>query len=349
MGNVRVTRASTKNELSTSHNFRFHPKNTNADSKFMRLEMEGMYIESVCVCVCGVCCVCLCDAVKYRLNKLNSSGISLNILVIYSMSSFIWRRLFRLVRMQIQRTNYLFHLHKVHASIKSAALAATFSNHTKYKMWTKWMHAINHIVVSPRSSCVWYLQSISIDCADHRSRPRSIRMASKLSLRNRITMKTQSCRRRAKSRRLEIVWTLNHRWIHICCHHGEIRRESTHCHRNKWLMVSFTLSFSLCSVMELYNTFRFFNAGITASQVRRLSERSGEGPTPKEAEFLATLSQAPQPSGRRHSVVTISKVPLAAFGRGRRESVAAYPSGSRCELTAFLHHTIHQIRRAFYK
>lgn len=71
------------------------------------------------------------------------------------------------------------------------------------------------------------------------------------------------------------------------------------------------------------------NIGITASQVRRLSERGGEGPSPKEAEFLATLSQAPQPSGRRHSVVTISKVPMAAFGRGRRESVAAYPSGSR--------------------
>lgn len=49
----------------------------------------------------------------------------------------------------------------------------------------------------------------------------------------------------------------------------------------------------------------------------------------KEAEFLATLSQAPQPSGRRHSVVTISKVPLSVFGRGRRESVAAYPAGGR--------------------
>lgn len=51
----------------------------------------------------------------------------------------------------------------------------------------------------------------------------------------------------------------------------------------------------------------------------------------QEAEFLATLSQAPQPSGRRHSVVTISKVPLSVFGRGRRESVAAYPTvaGSR--------------------
>lgn len=71
--------------------------------------------------------------------------------------------------------------------------------------------------------------------------------------------------------------------------------------------------------------------GITASQVRRLSERGGEGsgPTPKEAEFLATLSQAPAPSGRRHSVVTISKVPQNVFGRGRRESVAAFSSGSR--------------------
>lgn len=71
--------------------------------------------------------------------------------------------------------------------------------------------------------------------------------------------------------------------------------------------------------------------GITASQVRRLSERGGEGsgPSPKEAAFLATLSQAPAPSGRRHSVVTISKVPTTLFGRSRRESVAAYPAGSR--------------------
>ncbi|ALC49576.1 CG32700 [Drosophila busckii] len=70
--------------------------------------------------------------------------------------------------------------------------------------------------------------------------------------------------------------------------------------------------------------------GITASQVRRLSERGGEGsgPSPKEAAFLATLSQAPAPSGRRHSVVTISKVPTTLFGRSRRESVAAYPSSS---------------------
>ena len=71
-------------------------------------------------------------------------------------------------------------------------------------------------------------------------------------------------------------------------------------------------------------------SGITASQVRRLSER-GEtvGPGPRQAEFLATLSTAPAPSpgGRRHSVVTISKVPPCFFGRNRRESVAAFPSG----------------------
>lgn len=66
--------------------------------------------------------------------------------------------------------------------------------------------------------------------------------------------------------------------------------------------------------------------GITASQVRRLSDRGGAGPTPREAAFLATLSQAPAPSGRRHSVVTISKAPPTLFGRSRRESVAAIPS-----------------------
>ncbi|KZC12334.1 PREDICTED: uncharacterized protein LOC107190434 [Dufourea novaeangliae] len=73
-------------------------------------------------------------------------------------------------------------------------------------------------------------------------------------------------------------------------------------------------------------------SGITASQVRRLSERGGEGsgPSPREAAFLATLSQAPapQPGGRRHSVVTISKVPATLFGRNsRRESFAAFPLG----------------------
>ena len=72
-------------------------------------------------------------------------------------------------------------------------------------------------------------------------------------------------------------------------------------------------------------------SGITASQVRRLSERGGEGsgPTPREAAFLATLSQAPAPQsgGRRHSVVTISRVPPTLFGRNRRESIAAFPLG----------------------
>ncbi|KAI4492201.1 hypothetical protein M0802_010007 [Mischocyttarus mexicanus] len=69
-------------------------------------------------------------------------------------------------------------------------------------------------------------------------------------------------------------------------------------------------------------------SGITASQVRRLSERGGEGsgPSPREAAFLATLSQAPQHQpGRRHSVVTISRVPPTVFGRNRRESIAAFP------------------------
>ncbi|XP_033324512.1 uncharacterized protein LOC117219451 isoform X2 [Megalopta genalis] len=72
-------------------------------------------------------------------------------------------------------------------------------------------------------------------------------------------------------------------------------------------------------------------SGITASQVRRLSERGGEGsgPSPREAAFLATLSQAPAPQagGRRHSIVTISKLPTTPFGRNRRESIAAFPLG----------------------
>lgn len=69
-------------------------------------------------------------------------------------------------------------------------------------------------------------------------------------------------------------------------------------------------------------------SGITASQVRRLSERGEMQPGPRQTEFLATLSSAPAPvpGGRRHSVVTISKVPPALFGRNRRESVAAFPS-----------------------
>ncbi|GJQ87235.1 hypothetical protein Trydic_g8464 [Trypoxylus dichotomus] len=69
-------------------------------------------------------------------------------------------------------------------------------------------------------------------------------------------------------------------------------------------------------------------SGITASQVRRLSERGEGAPGPRQTEFLATLSSAPAPvpGGRRHSVVTISRVPSALFGRNRRESVAAFPS-----------------------
>lgn len=72
-------------------------------------------------------------------------------------------------------------------------------------------------------------------------------------------------------------------------------------------------------------------SGITASQVRRLSERGANGPSPIEQAFLATLSQAPapQPGGRRHSVVTISKVPPTLFGRNRRESIATVPNFQR--------------------
>lgn len=71
-------------------------------------------------------------------------------------------------------------------------------------------------------------------------------------------------------------------------------------------------------------------SGITASQVRRLSERGEGAPGPRQTEFLATLSSAPAPvpGGRRHSVVTISRVPTTIFGRNRRESVAAFPSSA---------------------
>ncbi|XP_037929916.1 uncharacterized protein LOC119667864 [Teleopsis dalmanni] len=74
--------------------------------------------------------------------------------------------------------------------------------------------------------------------------------------------------------------------------------------------------------------------GITASQVRRLSEAGGEngGLSPKEVEFLATLSQKVNPAagGRRHSVVTISAVPPTLFGRNRRDSLSGINfSGSR--------------------
>lgn len=69
--------------------------------------------------------------------------------------------------------------------------------------------------------------------------------------------------------------------------------------------------------------------------MRRLSDRGG-GPSPREAAFLATLSTAPVPSpgGRRHSVVTISKVPQSLFGRNRRESIAAYPTAPPPRLLA---------------
>ncbi|XP_071455577.1 uncharacterized protein [Hetaerina americana] len=60
-------------------------------------------------------------------------------------------------------------------------------------------------------------------------------------------------------------------------------------------------------------------SGITASQVRRLSER-GTAHTRRDAAFLATLTSAPAP-GRRHSV-TISRVPPLPVFRPRRESLA---------------------------
>lgn len=81
-----------------------------------------------------------------------------------------------------------------------------------------------------------------------------------------------------------------------------------------------------CRVSTRINNFCYL-------QVRRLSERGGEGsgPSPIEQAFLATLSQAPapQPGARRHSVVTISRVPQnnTLFGRNRRESIAAFATG----------------------
>lgn len=68
--------------------------------------------------------------------------------------------------------------------------------------------------------------------------------------------------------------------------------------------------------------------GIMASQVRRLSDGGDTGvPTAQEAAFLAKLSQASTSSGRRHSIVTISRVPPILFGRNRRESFAAFATG----------------------
>ncbi|XP_046393729.1 lysine-specific demethylase 6B-like [Ischnura elegans] len=67
-------------------------------------------------------------------------------------------------------------------------------------------------------------------------------------------------------------------------------------------------------------------SGITASQVRRLSER-GTAHTRRDAAFLATLTSAPAP-GRRHSV-TISRVPPLPVFRPRRESLAGCAPASR--------------------
>lgn len=93
--------------------------------------------------------------------------------------------------------------------------------------------------------------------------------------------------------------------------------------------------------------------GIKASQVRRLSDGGENAPTAQEAAFLAQLSQVTTGgdeaggatgvggagSGaagggriggggcRRHSIVTISKVPPILFGRNRRESFAAFATG----------------------
>lgn len=47
----------------------------------------------------------------------------------------------------------------------------------------------------------------------------------------------------------------------------------------------------------------------------------------------------------RHSVVTISRVPQALFGRGRRESIAAFPAlsrrrdsgGKQCEFITYVY------------
>lgn len=76
-------------------------------------------------------------------------------------------------------------------------------------------------------------------------------------------------------------------------------------------------------------------SGITASQVRRLSE-GRTAAIAKESAFLATLTTAPAP-GRRHSV-TISKMPpTGLFNRGRRESFAAFPVARRDSSSFNLH------------
>lgn len=66
--------------------------------------------------------------------------------------------------------------------------------------------------------------------------------------------------------------------------------------------------------------------GITASQVRRLSDVGGETSiSSKEVEFLSTLTQKANPTagGRRHSVITMTPMPPPLFGPGRRESISA--------------------------
>jgi len=76
-------------------------------------------------------------------------------------------------------------------------------------------------------------------------------------------------------------------------------------------------------------------SGITASQVRRLSEGRSAA-IAKESAFLATLTTDPAP-GRRHSV-TISKMPpVGLFNRGRRESFAAFPVARRDSSSFNLH------------
>ncbi|XP_059489265.1 uncharacterized protein LOC132204657 [Neocloeon triangulifer] len=76
-------------------------------------------------------------------------------------------------------------------------------------------------------------------------------------------------------------------------------------------------------------------SGITASQVRRLSE-GRQSEIAKETAFLATLTTNPTP-GRRHSV-TISKFPpTGIFNRGRRESFAAFPVARRDSSSFNLH------------
>lgn len=108
---------------------------------------------------------------------------------------------------------------------------------------------------------------------------------------------------------------------------------------------------------------------ITASQVRRLSDGGDNAPSTSEMAFLAKLSQvqlddrAPNPSyivlfpkristdwnwtpqastssGRRHSVVTISRVPQTLFGRNRRESFGAFASG---DAWVYFHTAFHNI------